>query len=482
MADRIIKLETAHRKTNLRPVYFICMVVGLLTIIRFALPAPPERMRESGTTDAELISFVKSVSLRPTAPQASEAVVDFGSMMFHDNDFTPYQPGRQGRNESCSGCHQQASTSSTFLTSDRRAPDLRQTRFYQTFGVDGRSDTLEDFISSHIEFRSELASNRIRIVRLVLEKYRDSYQKAYGAPQVSNAANLPDNGLPAMDRLAYPVLVSSFILETIADSAQLTSILDQAQQEHLAPAVIVSRTILSPFLPDNTDTGNYQRLPVDSQNQINAVFANVVKALSAYVIAMPAPQTAFDRYAEKLAAGTATDESLAPEFNTDELAGLRLFHGAAGCTRCHNGPGFTDNQFHNIGLPAAAFPDAGRATGMVLNVKKDLCVPPTPSPVDIRCLPNGPTPDMIKQTIGGFRTPALRGFSPAGALTRNGQIDGSDDMLEFYSQLNEHPAIGVRDPELMALNLTKEETAALSAFLNALGTTIPREQLVISKK
>ena len=31
--------------------------------------------------------------------------------------------------------------------------------------------------------------------------------------------------------------------------------------------------------------------------------------------------------------------------------GLKLFIGKAACSDCHNGPTFTDNQFHNIGAP-----------------------------------------------------------------------------------------------------------------------------------
>lgn len=466
----------------MRPLYICLLVIAILTIIRFALPTPPDRIRSSETTDADLVTLIKGARVAPNQEPFSEAVTEFGSILFNDNDFLPYQPGRQGRNESCSGCHQHDSTSTTFLTSDRRAPDLRQSRFYQAFGVDGRSETLEDFIASHIEFRTELASNRVRIVRLILEKYRVPYEKAFGAAPLASVAGLPENGMPGLDRREFPVPVSSFILETLADRRQITSILNQAQQDHLAPAVIVSRNILTPLLPGNTDTENYQKLPVELQTQINIFFTNTVKALSEYLRAQPIYQSAFDRYVEKIAAGTGLDESLVPEFNSEELVGLRLFHGPAGCSRCHNGPGFTDNKFHNIGLPMAGFADAGRATGLTLRNKKDVCLPPSPEPIDTLCLPNGPTPDMIKEAIGAFRTPALRGFYPGGKLTHNGQIEGIEEMLEFYSQLNEHPAIGVRSENLTALRLTKEEMSALAAFLRSLGTLGPREQFVIGKK
>jgi cytochrome c peroxidase len=35
------------------------------------------------------------------------------------------------------------------------------------------------------------------------------------------------------------------------------------------------------------------------------------------------------------------------------LRGMELFKGKARCILCHNGPNFTDGQFHNLGVPAA---------------------------------------------------------------------------------------------------------------------------------
>ena len=48
-----------------------------------------------------------------------------------------------------------------------------------------------------------------------------------------------------------------------------------------------------------------------------------------------------------------------------EVAGLRLFVGRANCTKCHNGPLFTNNEFHNAVVPDASWTpiDAGRLAG-----------------------------------------------------------------------------------------------------------------------
>ena len=50
----------------------------------------------------------------------------------------------------------------------------------------------------------------------------------------------------------------------------------------------------------------------------------------------------------------------------DETAGLKLFIGKAKCTNCHNGPLFTNGDFHNTGVPTPPKmpPDLGRADGI----------------------------------------------------------------------------------------------------------------------
>jgi cytochrome c peroxidase len=56
---------------------------------------------------------------------------------------------------------------------------------------------------------------------------------------------------------------------------------------------------------------------------------------------------------------------MASTLTADEVAGLWLFIGQVNCLDCHNGPLFTDNHFHNTGVPAAPdLPeDRGRALG-----------------------------------------------------------------------------------------------------------------------
>jgi cytochrome c peroxidase len=69
--------------------------------------------------------------------------------------------------------------------------------------------------------------------------------------------------------------------------------------------------------------------------------ANLAKALAAFERSLVSPETRFDRWVR------GDDKALEP----DELTGFSLFVGKAGCVACHQGWRFTDDAFHDIGLP-----------------------------------------------------------------------------------------------------------------------------------
>src|SRR5207253_10547436 len=68
---------------------------------------------------------------------------------------------------------------------------------------------------------------------------------------------------------------------------------------------------------------------------------NIAKAIAAFERTLISTNSPFDR----LIGG---DKSALPEA---AQRGLELFQGKALCVLCHNGPNFTDNKFHNIGVP-----------------------------------------------------------------------------------------------------------------------------------
>src|SRR5207248_4578957 len=68
--------------------------------------------------------------------------------------------------------------------------------------------------------------------------------------------------------------------------------------------------------------------------------ADVTGALASYVRTIRSGDSRFDRYASgRTNALTALEKS-----------GLQIFRGKGGCTSCHAGPNFSDEQFHNTGV------------------------------------------------------------------------------------------------------------------------------------
>ncbi len=103
-------------------------------------------------------------------------------------------------------------------------------------------------------------------------------------------------------------------------------------------------------LADNSARGS--QADADLAAQFRAAFpeepavsqATIVKALAAYVRSLVSPPTRFDAWID----GDAQALSAA------EVRGFRLFTGKAGCVLCHVGWRFTDDRFHDIGLPQRA--------------------------------------------------------------------------------------------------------------------------------
>lgn len=134
-----------------------------------------------------------------------------------------------------------------------------------------------------------------------------------------------------------------------------------------------------------------------------------------------------------------------------QLKGLHLFRTRGGCVNCHNGPLLTDMKFHNLGLHfyGRELQDLGRYEE-------------TKAPED----------------VGRFRTPSLRGVSQTAPYMHNGLLPSIEATVNFYTAGGAHPRpragqeddplFPVTDPLLHRLDLTADERAALTAFLEAL--------------
>ena len=202
------------------------------------------------------------------------------------------------------------------------------------------------------------------------------------------------------------------------------------------------------------------------QREIDQVFANLGKALGAFVRSIEPTESRFDRFATALAVGKQPegDAVLTP----DQIAGLKLFIGKANCSTCHNGPRLTDDGFHNTGIPVVAgLPeDLGRQTG-VQQVADDpfncLGVFSDAGPNDCGDLRfrvrHGP------QLLRAYKTPSLRGAAKRPPYMHSGQLGTLEQVIDHYAKASVAPS-GVS--ELHPVTLSERERQQLIAFLGTL--------------
>ena len=210
----------------------------------------------------------------------------------------------------------------------------------------------------------------------------------------------------------------------------------------------------------------WNAMPAGQAEAVNRVFANIGKAIAAFERSIEPQQTRFDRFAIDL--GTGAEPKGDAAFSPEEILGLKLFIGKANCVTCHNGPRFTDNSFHNSGVPSVKDlpPDRGRVDA-VAQVLAD----------PFNCL--GEFRDggaaacrelrfMVKdgqQLVRAYKTPSLRGAADRPPYMHAGQFSSLDDVVAHYSKAAPS-AEGVS--EVHPLELSDRERGALVAFLKTL--------------
>jgi len=157
--------------------------------------------------------------------------------------------------------------------------------------------------------------------------------------------------------------------------------------------------------------------------------ANLAKALAGFERVLLRGDSPVDRFRQR-GQRTAMTEP--------ELHGLWLYESKGQCWKCHGGPNFTDEDYHNTGVswggPAA---DPGRHA--VTKAEADR---------------------------GKFKTPTLRGVKLRAPYMHDGSVKTLEDVVEFYNRgggPNPH-----LDPAMRPLNLTDAERHDLVAFLKSL--------------
>ncbi|HSV24689.1 MAG TPA: cytochrome c peroxidase [Xanthobacteraceae bacterium] len=152
---------------------------------------------------------------------------------------------------------------------------------------------------------------------------------------------------------------------------------------------------------------------------------HVAKAIATYERTVVSGYAPFDAWID------GNEKAISP----DAKRGFALFNAKAACAKCHSGWNFTDDSFHDIGLPDA---DIGRG----------------------KFLPN------VVKMQQAFKTPGLREISRRGPYMHNGSIATIDAVIDHYNDG------GINRPSRSALiqplGLTKQEKSDLVAFLKTL--------------
>ena len=199
------------------------------------------------------------------------------------------------------------------------------------------------------------------------------------------------------------------------------------------------------------------------RDAITGVFVNIGKAIAAYERRIEFGPSRFDRYVEAVTANRSTAGIL----TRDEVAGLRLFTGKANCTQCHNGPLFTNNEFHNTGVPARAeLPiDDGRLTGAssVINDEFNCRSRWSDAPNACAELEYLATGDHTLERA--YKVPSLRNVAERGPYMDAGQFATLAEVLDHY---NRAPAATAGHSELKPLKLRARELQQIEAFLGTL--------------
>ncbi|MBA3447290.1 MAG: c-type cytochrome, partial [Pseudaminobacter sp.] len=219
-------------------------------------------------------------------------------------------------------------------------------------------------------------------------------------------------------------------------------------------------------LGTNAEKAAWNRMSADQRASIDRVFANIGKAFAAFGRSIVHEETRFDRFAEAVAEGREPEGEDA--FSNEEMLGLRLFIGKANCVACHNGPRFTDDRFHNTGVPAAKdLPeDRGRETAVAELVADPFnCLGAFSDAGAEIC---GELQFMVKSGEAlkrAYKTPSLRGAAGRPPYMHAGQIATLPNVVDHYSRA---PASPYGTSEIAPLTLSEIESAALIAFLRTL--------------
>ncbi len=349
--------------------------------------------------------------------QQNPKAILLGQQFFYDPRFS----GDDG--VSCATCHMPSSNYVDNLAlsegrgiGTRKALSVVGAAYSQWLFWDGRADSLWAQALGPLENPLEHAGTRTQYANVVRRLYRQEYEAVFGLmPSDSIWAKLPKKAGPTG-----------------------TSIERQA----------------------------WEKLSYGERDLINRVFVNIGKAIAAFETKLKPGTTRFDQYADQLKKPAAVSS-----LTGQEVAGLKLFIGKANCIACHSGTRFTDDKFHNTGVPTPQKlqADEGRQRAVRALIQSEFgCWSPYSDSSSNCGLISGNT-NAAQAPAGAFKTPSLRNVANHYPYMHAGQFYTLADVVSHY---NNAPKAVVGTSQLKSLKLSQLEQQQLVAFLETLSAPV----------
>ena len=403
------------------------LVVLFWSLAALGCGEPASAPTDASRWSADELAILRSLwlgSLPPPPDRPSNRVAEdpraaeFGHALFFD-------PGLSRTGQiSCATCHDPAlhftdglPRSKGIATGSRNAPTIVGSAFAPWQFWDGRRDSLWSQALAPLEAAGEMGTTRLAVANYVTAHptYGPRYAELFGEPP-----ELPPGSA-------------------------------------------------GPF-GDPEEKAAWNALPTESRAQIDTVFANVGKAIEAYERLLQPGESRFDREVDAALNGRTAADPL----DANEVAGLRLYIDGERtlCLRCHNGPLFTNQGFHDIGTSRLAGIDFGRFIGvqsLLLDPFNCLGAYSDAEPescAQLRFLDRS----EIGETAGQFKTPTLRDVARTAPYGHDGHFATLEAVMEHYREPPAQPG-----HELTPLALDDRELAQLVAFLRTLDGGVAAE-------
>ena len=159
--------------------------------------------------------------------------------------------------------------------------------------------------------------------------------------------------------------------------------------------------------------------------------------------------------------------------NDDQIAGMELFNGKAGCIQCHNGAQATDEKYYNLGVPPAErWEDDGLAQ---VTFRYEILAKGVTQEM-YRVLKDDPGlyfRSKEKDHMGKFRTPPLRYTAYTAPYMHNGAFWDLEEVVQFYNagggenDFTDGTMASTKSDKIKPLGLSDDEVDQLVAFLEA---------------